>query len=592
MKVIVLASLAYSLLNFRRALLAEMVVHGHEIIACAPEDDQEIEAALADMGIGYRRIAMGRAGRNPFADFATLAGYLRLFRREKPDVVLAYTQKPIIYGGLAARLTRARFFAMVSGLGYTFLESEGVARRLLRGLVSALFKAGVRNAETVFVFNRDDAGELRRHGVLADDHKVVQLPGSGIDVSRFAMRPMPAGPPTFLVIARLLHHKGLFEYVEAARRVRALCPEARFQLLGPYDDGPDGIPAEALDRWIAEGVVDYLGETRDVTPYLAGCTVFVLPSYREGLPRTVLEAMATGRAIITTDAPGCRETVIEGENGFLVRPRDPAALMDAMMRFVRAPSLAHRMGAESRSLAIHRFDVNRVNAMVVDEMNLSRFKARDHAPRPSVRSRIARRLLDIVIASVAGIALLPFIAVIAILSLLAIGSPIFFTQRRSGLGGRTFRLIKFRSMTEARGIDGRPLPDEERMTRFGRILRRTRMDELPELWNIIRGDMSLIGPRPILPETVAAMGAMGIERGAIRPGLTGWAQVNGNARLKDEDKLALDLWYIHHRTLAIDLSIIAQTVLVIILGDHINTVEIGKAHARGTSRGGEWRPHP
>jgi glycosyltransferase involved in cell wall biosynthesis len=177
-------------------------------------------------------------------------------------------------------------------------------------------------------------------------------------------------PPTFLLIARLLRDKGIVEYVEAAKRLRAGHPNARFRLLGPMDPNPAGLSADVLERWRAEGAIEYLGEAADVRPHLRACTVYVLPSYREGMPRTVLEAMAVGRAIVTTDAPGCRETVVEGENGFLVPPRDVGALADAMRRFIVEPGLAIAMGQRSRAIALQRFDVHRVNAVMLEAMGL------------------------------------------------------------------------------------------------------------------------------------------------------------------------------------------------------------------------------
>lgn len=580
MKVLVLASLAYSLTNFRRALLAAMADAGHEVIACAPEDDAEVRSALAANGIRYAQVAMERTGINPFADLRTIAGYLRLLRTERPDVVLAYTQKPIIYGGIATRIAGGvRFYAMVSGLGYAFTGVETARRRLFRAAVSRLYRAGVARAARIFVFNRDDGAEMRTHGIVRPEQDVVQVPGSGIDTRRFAHQPVPEGPPIFLLIARLLRDKGLAEYAEAARRVKATHPQARFQLLGPMDPNPAAISKAELDGWIAEGAIEYLGETKDVVPYLAACGVYVLPSYREGLPRTVLEAMATGRAVITTDAPGCREPVTEGENGLLVPVGNADALAGAMRRFVEDPALMVRMGARSRERAVSHYDVNKVNALLLDAMELDR----PVAALPAGRSR---RIFEMAVAGLGGIIAMPLFALIALTVAVTMGRPVLFTQLRSGWNSRPFRLIKFRSMTDARDGSGRLLPDEARTTAFGRFLRRSRIDELPELWNILKGEMGLIGPRPLLPETVETMGAPGIERGLLRPGLTGWAQVNGNAQLSEAEKLSLDLWYIRNRSLRLDLLIIWKTIGVIFRGERINRSEIGRAYAGGHRRRG------
>ena len=201
----------------------------------------------------------------------------------------------------------------------------------------------------------------------------MQVPGSGIDTRRFTAAPVPAGPPVFLLVARLLGNKGLNEFVAAARAVRARHPGVRCQLLGPVDINPAAITPAQLAAWQAEGAIEYLGETRDVAPYFAASSVFVLPTwYREGLPRTILEAMATGRAVITSDAPGCRDAVTDGWNGLLVPPRDSAALTAAMQRFVDDPGLAATMGGRSRERAEAVYDVRKVNRLLLTTMGLVR----------------------------------------------------------------------------------------------------------------------------------------------------------------------------------------------------------------------------
>ncbi|MCF8708247.1 glycosyltransferase family 4 protein [Rhizorhapis sp. SPR117] len=372
MKILILSSLAYSLTNFRGRLLFAMSSAGHEVIACAPDEDREVKTALATMGIGFRCTPMGRTSSNPFGDLRTLWAYVRLIRQERPDVVLAYTQKPIIYGGLAARLCGVKgFHVLMSGLGYVF-GPEAEHRRLLRAIVRRLYRAGVRRAKTIFVFNGDDRNEMIRQGIIHHDQHVVQVPGSGVDIDYYAHQPMPAGPPCFLMIARLMRDKGVMEYVDAARKLKQRYPETRFHLLGRIDtDNPTGFTPAQINGWAREGIVEYHEETRDVRPFLAMSHIFVLPSYyREGLPRTLLEALATGRPIITTDMPGCREPVIEGYNGFLVPPRNSGALASMMERFLSDPSLAPAMSARARQTAVTHYDVEKVNALLLDSMQL------------------------------------------------------------------------------------------------------------------------------------------------------------------------------------------------------------------------------
>jgi glycosyltransferase involved in cell wall biosynthesis len=298
-----------------------------------------------------------------------LAGVLR---RLRPDLLFAYTSKPVIYGAMAARLAGVpAVFALISGLGYAFVEGRGLARRLMRQWVSTLYRTSLRHADGVFFQNSDDLEDFRRMAIIGDRHKAIRVNGSGVDTSHYRVSPPMLEPPTFLLIARLLKDKGIFEFVEAARRLRVRHPQARFRLLGPLDTNPAAISTRDLESWCAEGAVEYLGEVEDVRPYLAETTAYVLPSaYREGVPRTLLEAMSTGRAIITTDTPGCRETVVPGENGFLVPTGDAGALADAMERFVVQPDLALRFGRRSRALAEERFDVRKVNAVMLEAMGL------------------------------------------------------------------------------------------------------------------------------------------------------------------------------------------------------------------------------
>lgn len=381
MKIVIVASLAFSLVNFRRRLIADMVACGHEVLACAPDEDDDVVGQLAAMGVSYRTMPMQRVGLNPIADLRTLWWIIGLLDREQPDLVLAYTQKPIVYSGIACRIARrGRFFAMVSGLGHVFGEDGS---RWLRLLVARLYRSALARAEAIFVFNADDRPEMLRHRMISPMARVVQVPGSGVDLTYYRPTPIPPGPLRFLMIARLLRSKGLFEFVEAARWIRARHPDVRFELLGPLDPSPAGIGEEQLHVWKREGVVDYLGEARDVRPYLAAASVFVLPSwYREGLPRTILEAMATGRAVVTTDMPGCREPISEGVNGYLVAPRDASALEAAMLRFVDNPRLVSEMGARGREIAEAHFSVEHVTDILLSTMHL-RDAANEHQPRPA-----------------------------------------------------------------------------------------------------------------------------------------------------------------------------------------------------------------
>jgi glycosyltransferase involved in cell wall biosynthesis len=262
---------------------------------------------------------------------------------------------------------------MITGLGYVYSNHVPLTpkRRLVQEVSDRLYRLALRGLKVLFVYNPDDEQEMASRGLLREVGKVVRVAGSGVDLNHYAAAALPSGPPSFLMTARLLREKGVEEYVAAARMLRARYPDIRVRLLGPFYSHPTSISRDELNGWVKEGVIEYLGATDDVRPYLADCSVFVLPSYyREGIPRTILEAMAMGRAIVTTDSSGCRETVTQDVNGILVPPRDPAALAAAMERFVRDPDLAPRMGQRSREMAEERFDVRRVNRVLLEHMDL------------------------------------------------------------------------------------------------------------------------------------------------------------------------------------------------------------------------------
>ncbi len=371
-KIVFVGSLTTSLTNFRYDILKELSQRA-DVIACGPERHPKTEATLADLGIEFRQFPLSRAGLNPFQDLSSLRALIRICRDERPDMVVSYTMKPMIFSGLAARLTGVpQNYAMCTGLGYVFSEDDqSFFRNLLRKLSVALYRISLKDVDEVFVYNSVDAAEFRSRRLIAADVPMLQIPGSGVNLEHYQHSEPPSGPPVFLMVARLLRYKGVFEYVEAARMLRQKYPDARCQLLGPLDDNPNSVSAEQLSQWQKDGDIEYLGETDDVRPYLRDCSVFVLPTaYREGIPRSILEAMSTGRAVITTDAPGCEDAVSDGQTGFIVPMRDSQKLADAMQRFVEDQGLIATMGREARHRAENEFDVARVNTILLQKMGL------------------------------------------------------------------------------------------------------------------------------------------------------------------------------------------------------------------------------
>lgn len=363
-----ITSHAPSLANFRAPLIRALRSRGVQVLALAPNFDEGTRAAMLALGATPVDCPMARAGMNPLRDAVNTWRMAALLRRLDPNVTLGYFIKPVIFGTLAAWWAGVpRRFAMVEGLGFVFTPTGGALsckRRLLRRLVLWLYKLGLSRAERVIFLNPDDQAELVAAGVLPAS-KGFLLGGIGVDLAQWPMTPPATDPVTFLLVARLLREKGVVQYADAARIVRRQHPQARFILLGGLDDNPGSLTQADVQAWVDEGILQWHGHV-PVQPWMAQASVYVLPSYREGVPVSTQEAMAMGRAVITTDVPGCRETVVDGVNGFLVPPRDAQALAAAMLRFVEQPELIAPMGRESRRIAEERFDVHQVNQRLVD----------------------------------------------------------------------------------------------------------------------------------------------------------------------------------------------------------------------------------
>lgn len=375
MRIAVIGGYAPSLVNFRGPLLARMVSLGHEVHGLAPAHVPDVGAQLEGMGVDYHRIPLSRRGLNPLADIGALLYIKQTLHRIRPDIVLSYTFKPAVYGSLAARMVwvgeKKRVYAMITGLGYAFTEEPaGLKRRILFNVAKGMYRSGINACDGVIFQNPDDETFFRKLGVIADRVATTVVNGSGVDLDHYAVAPLPQGP-VFLCLSRLLRSKGVALFAEAAARLKARHPGAVFRLAGPLESGGDAVTPDEIARWRRDGALEVLDPVEDVRPLLAGAGVYVLPShYREGVPRSILEAMSMGRAIVTTDAPGCRETVEPGRNGFLVPPRDADALAETMERFILDPALAPAMGAASRAMAEARFDVNRVNDAILSFMGL------------------------------------------------------------------------------------------------------------------------------------------------------------------------------------------------------------------------------
>ncbi|WP_151086378.1 glycosyltransferase family 4 protein [Hymenobacter baengnokdamensis] len=357
MRVALVINTSWNIWNFRRGLVKALRAAGHEVLAIAPPDAYS-DRLESELGCRYVPIVMENKGTNPIKDAQLTRRFMRVYQQERPDVVLHFTIKPNIYGTLAARLAGVPSINNVSGLGTVFIV-ENLVSKVARGL----YRLAFRYPHKVFFQNNDDRELFVRYGLIKPALTGL-VPGSGVDLVRFKPEPAvekaPGEPFTFLMVARVLYEKGIVEYFAAAKQVQAAmgADKVRFQLLGGLDEaGGVGVPRATFEQWLTEGHVAYLGTSDDVAAHLHRADCIVLPSYREGTPKTLLEAAACGKPLVTTDVPGCRETVQNGRNGYLCEVRSASDLADKLLTVAQLPAARlAALGAASRQLAEEKFD--------------------------------------------------------------------------------------------------------------------------------------------------------------------------------------------------------------------------------------------
>lgn len=345
MNILISANSSWNILHFRRPILDALLADGHEITVLAPDDAYKDK--VLSLGCQFHAITMDLKGLSPTRDFMLILDLFRAFRKLRPHVIFSFTIKNNIYGAVAAQMLGVPFIPTVTGLGTAFLAGP-----LLQSFVEALYRIAFRASPSVFFQNEEDEN-LFVGRELVRRQQVRRTPGSGIDLDYFrpAESPVEARSPTFLMIARLLRDKGVLEYAEAARRVLQRRPDAKFFMLGPVSsENRTALGSEILETWRREGIVEHLGEAQDVRTQIAAVDCIVLPSYREGAPRTLIEASAMGKPLIATDVPGCRDVVVDGTTGILCRPRDAESLAEAMLRMIAfAKEERAAMGAAGRA---------------------------------------------------------------------------------------------------------------------------------------------------------------------------------------------------------------------------------------------------
>ncbi len=584
-KVLLLSHVDVNIALFRRALVQCLVREGVGVTVCVPPGPRvkEIEA----LGATVRSYSLARGSLNPLSLFAPVRALRGIIKDVRPDVVHSFTHQPNILARLAAP-SGAAVVNSVTGLGSCFL-GEGVKGRLVRAVFHFLYRATAGRCDALVFQNGDDQAYFQKHG-MAGSARGVCIRGSGVDLERFSpdayspqewekVRAELGFTPdsvVFTMAARLVRDKGVREFLEAARRVAESCPQARFVLVGESDPGnPSSLSPEEMRRAAQGGNVVFAGWREDMPLVWAMSDVAVLPSYREGLPVSLQEALASGLPVVATDVPGCREIAGEGGHCLLVAPREFAPLAEAMRILAESPELRRAKGKAARAKAEAEFDAH---VLAGEHLGLyasfgQKFcetektdpcrpsRASEVFPVPPVPSTPKpKRWLDLGLVLLTSPMWLPLTAMVAVVVALRLGRPVLFRQTRPGLGGKPFQLMKFRTMTDKRGPDGELLPDGERLTPLGRRLRSTSLDELPELFNVLKGEMSLVGPRPLLMEYLPLYSPEQARRHETLPGITGWAQINGRNALSWPEVFRLDIWYVKRMSLWLDLKVLFLTL--------------------------------
>lgn len=361
-----------SIIPFRGHLLRSLVAKGYDVQVLAPNATRGDIDAIEKLKVRCESYSLDRTGLSPLTDLHMAHSLYRHFKTSEPDVAIFYAAKPCVFGPAAARASGVPWrIACTEGLGIAFTDSgktESLKWSAMKSIVRLLYKASLPWADRVIFLNSDDQGDFIQLGLVTKE-KARVVGGIGVDVSEYAHSQPPSSTLLFLFVGRLLREKGVYEFVQAAKLVRRRSPSARFVVLGALDNNPGGITKDLLNQWVQSGVIEYYGHG-DVKPWLSAASVFVLPSYREGVPRSTQEAMAVGRAVVTSDVPGCRETVLDGVNGFLCAPRDSDDLARHLCRFIDNPDLIPQMGAASRRMAEERFDVKKCTERIIQAYGL------------------------------------------------------------------------------------------------------------------------------------------------------------------------------------------------------------------------------
>lgn len=573
MKIIFLSHTDSNLFRFRLPIMLELTKNGHEVIALTPKGKDFDK--FAPLGIRAVAYSINRGSLNPFSALKTIKELTKILKELQPDILHTFMLKPNIYGAFSAYFAKVPcVINSLTGLGSFYIENH-LKAKIFRSVIEFLSFFSFKIANKVLFQNNDDLNLYVKKGLLPK-HKAILIKGSGINTQDF----MPFNTQKtkdlrkdflqrinkdsnkeytiFLMVARAILHKGVLEYFSAAKKLSQKYPNALFLYVGGVDLGNIAPIREAFLK--GQESVIYLGERNDIKELLAICDVFVLPSFREGIPRTLLEAASMEKPIVTTDAVGCKEVVEHNKNGFLCKVQDVKSLQESLEKLYQNKDLQKTFGENGRKKILQEFSIE---SIVKEYLNLYEM-AQDSTIKWGFYKDLCKPILDFTLSLFLLILFLPILCIVALLIRIKLGAPVFFTQERPGKNGAIFKIYKFRTMQDLRDKNGELLPDNVRLKGFGKAIRKTSLDELPQLFNVLKGDMSFIGPRPLLVEYLPLYSKTQAKRHRVKPGITGWAQINGRNAISWEEKFRLDVWYVEHISFLLDCKIFFLTFYKVI----------------------------
>lgn len=542
---------------------AFMQAHGYEVHAVASSGELMEKFAQTEL-VQTHVVEMHRAI-TPLQDLVAIYRLCKLLRQIRPDIVHAHTPKGGLLGTIAARLACVPI-CIYQMHGLPFMTASGKKRHLLRWsekLAAFLSHRVIAESHSIReialaegICQREKISVIHNGSANGVDAKIRFSPASvaGAGVTFRQQHQIPLEAHVIGFVGRVVRDKGIIELSEAWQILREHFPMLHLIIVGPIE-AQDPVPENILNGLKNDSRVHFTGWQDDLPMVYDAMDLFVLPTYREGFNISLMEAQAMQLPVVATRVAGCIDPIQADVTGTLVPPYNSKTLAKAIWTYLKNPALAKQHGQAGRERMLRDFQPEAIwEALYQEYVSLLHRK----------QTYTIKRWLDVCLAGLALLTLSPLIATLAFVIIMTMGKPVMFRQTRTGLGGKTFTLFKFRTMNDMRDSQGNLLPDNARLTWLGQFLRQTSLDELPELLNVLKGDMSLVGPRPLLPQYLAHYSPEQFRRHEVLPGVTGWAQINGRNGLTWEEKFALDIWYVDHQSLGLDLQILWRTLGVVL----------------------------